>query len=188
MNSSVPGRLSYAQAIDLLFVAQVKALSQGIIDSMALKSIFPNGGMLTKTGHQAGSSDHAGLVLSESFQRDRQVAITKDMLTGHWSGRIHNRGSVGPHSESVFQPSHFSASQERRVRKAAKAAAAAACPDRETSSISSREGSSSGDSLVFEQAHEDVWGKQLDQVSPSRTSHRKAIAASCCKKRRITLQ
>lgn len=155
-------------------------------DSMALKSVFAassSAGSLLKMGPTTSSNqqpqDPLGLALSESFERDRQVAITKDMLTGQWSGRINSRGANGAQSESVLQPSHFSASQERRVRKKAAKAAAAACPDRETSSISSREGeTSSNDSLMFDPAHEGLWRKQAEQVSPSRTSRRRTLARS----------
>lgn len=135
-------------------------------DSMALKSIYPNS-LLQNLGQGGVGNNHdLGLTLSESFERDRQVAITKDMLTGQWSGAVsHNRnGRGGPQSESVLQPSHFSASQERRVRKAAKAAAATDTNDIINDSML--------DDLVFEQAHEDE--EQLGQVSPpSQTNKRR---------------
>jgi len=54
------------------------------------------------------------MVNTESFERDRPVALRKDMLTSAWSGRA--TGSRAVHSESVLQPSHFTASAERRVR------------------------------------------------------------------------
>jgi hypothetical protein len=162
-------------------------------DTMALKNILPNPMMLNKSNPNVVSKKndhHINLVLSESFERDRKVAITKDMLTGQWSGRVSNcrNGNTGAQqqqSESVLQPSHFSASQERRMRKAAQKRAAvndnnnnnvgsSTCPDRETSSISSKgDESSIDDSLIFEQAHEDVWTKK-GQVSPSRTSKRRS--------------
>ena len=170
-------------------------------DTMALKNIATS----LNSGNENGPSPtnwsnskndrQVNLVLSESFERDRTVAITKDMLTGQWSGRVSNhRGGGGSQhhqsqSESVLQPSHFSASHERRIRKAQRAAAAATAangsnntvpmPDRETSSVSSRGDESSVDeSLVFEQAHEDTatstWAKQQkEQVSPSNTSKRR---------------
>jgi hypothetical protein len=161
-------------------------------DTMALKSILPSALMANKNSANVASNKndhHLNLVLSESFERDRKVAITKDMLTGQWSGRVSQsrNGATGGEqrqSESVLQPSHFSASQERRIRKAAQKRAALAannnnnvgnthCPDRETSSISSKGDESSVDeSLVFEQAHEDAWAKKV-QVSPSTTSKRR---------------
>jgi hypothetical protein len=83
-------------------------------DSTALKSIHPN-----PTTPITVPPDDKEFVFSESFQRDRPVNISKDMLTGAFSGRaiVNNnaRGSMYQ-SESVLQPSHFSASQERRVR------------------------------------------------------------------------
>jgi hypothetical protein len=173
-------------------------------DTMALKNIAAslnptNGNGSNATNKSASLNDrHISLMLSESFERDRTVAITKDMLTGQWSGRVSNqRGGASQHhqqSESVLQPSHFSASHERRVRKAQRAAAAAAAaaaagtaggnvnavsmPDRETSSVSSKgDESSVDDSLVFEQAHEDTtqstWFQPKEQVSPSNTSKRR---------------
>jgi hypothetical protein len=157
-------------------------------DTTTLKSVYPS--LLTTqptppsmtTPHHA-SEAAIGLALSESFERDRQVAITKDMLTGQWSGRIHsNRLNGGGHnnqSESVLQPSHFSASQERRVRKAAAAAAAAASvPDRETSSISSREETSSNGSEPHRGTFWRSAAPSSVQVSPSQTSRRRIMAGS----------
>ena len=163
-------------------------------DTQALKSITPtlNTTSASVVGANTGNRTNTmndrqiNLIMSESFERDRPVAITKDMLTGQWSGRVSNHRS-GPHatqqSESVLKPSHFSASDERRVRKAQRAAAAAAAaasgtvptPDRETSSVSSKgDESSVDDSLFFEQAHEGAaWGQQKEQVSPSNTSKRR---------------
>jgi hypothetical protein len=129
-------------------------------DSMALKSLVP------PSAAAAVSLRHPEpWVLSESFERDRPVNITKDMLTGQWSGRVSNlRTSAGAaQSDSVLQPSYFSASQERRVRKAA--------ADRESSSVSGEDDSGGEDSLVFEQAHQDAWGRPGDW-SPARTRQR----------------
>ena len=166
-------------------------------DSMALKNIAAslnsnNADGPGTTSKSASTNDRQiNLILSESFERDRTVAITKDMLTGQWSGRVSNhRGGASHHqqqSESVLQPSHFTASHERRARKAQRAAAAATAatsgsntapmPDRETSSVSSKgDESSVDDSLVFEQAHEDTtstWSQKKEQISPSNTSKRR---------------
>lgn len=80
-------------------------------DSAAVHSIATHGG--------AGAA--GGLVATESFERDRQVYLQKDMLTTTWSGyggRGGGDGRVGGGggglSESVLQPSHFSAGHERR--------------------------------------------------------------------------
>jgi hypothetical protein len=82
-------------------------------DSMALKSIHP-----IPTAPITVHPNDKEFVFSESFQRDRPVNISKDMLTGAFSGRaiVNTTNARGYQSESVLQPSHFSASQERRVR------------------------------------------------------------------------
>lgn len=78
-------------------------------DSMAIKSIHPN--VLVPN-----SPNTSALMLSESFERDRQVAITKDMLTGQWSGNVTNQRGTQTSTESVLQPSYFSATVERQNR------------------------------------------------------------------------
>jgi hypothetical protein len=81
-------------------------------DSMAIKSIHPNAGLIAPN-----SPNTSALMLSESFERDRQVAITKDMLTGQWSGKVTNQKMGATTStESVLQPSYFSAEMERQAR------------------------------------------------------------------------
>lgn len=50
---------------------------------------------------------------TESFERERCVNLQKDMLTSAWSGRMPSDRS--PQMDSVLQPSHFSAAQERRM-------------------------------------------------------------------------
>jgi hypothetical protein len=129
-------------------------------DSMALKSLVP-----PSAAASVSLRHPEPWVLSESFERDRPVNITKDMLTGQWSGRVSNlRASTGAaHSDSVLQPSYFSASQERRVRKAA--------ADRESSGDDEEE-SGGEDALVFEQAH--AAGGRPGAWSPARTRHRAA--------------
>lgn len=121
-------------------------------DSTALKSIRPNQNSALRVGASANPSD---VIFSESFERDRQVSLTKDMLTGQWSGRVSNSRGNGVMSESVLAPSHFVASQERQVRRAA--AAANNSPGGETNSMSgssSDDDSSGDDPVVFAQAHE----------------------------------
>ena len=137
-------------------------------DSTALKSLHNNGKPLVNP--KTNSNGRSGqMVLSESFERDRQVAISKDMLTGLWSGAVSpgQRGGRNDiaQSESVLQPSHFSASQERRVRRAAASSSNSNSPDLDSSSISSDE-EEGGNELVFEQV--DAWADQ--PPSPSRTS------------------
>jgi hypothetical protein len=51
----------------------------------------------------------------ESFERERQVSIRKDMLTSTWSGQTHL--APLPRNESVLVPSHITASQERLARQ-----------------------------------------------------------------------
>jgi hypothetical protein len=100
-------------------------------DSAALKSIGGGGG--TSGGYGgggggAGSSYFARfgggggrdmtvppMVTAESFEHDRQVSLRKDMLTSPWSGRMPSIRTS--QQESVLQPSHFTASQERRLRQ-----------------------------------------------------------------------
>jgi hypothetical protein len=142
-------------------------------DSMALKSICPNNATAMSRLGAAASTE---MILSESFERDRQVSLTKDMLTGQWSGRCATNTRNGVMSESVLQPSHFSASQERRVRRAAQkqaattAAAASNSPGGETNSCSSDD-SSSDDSVVFAQAHEGT--ANSSSISPSKKRERR---------------
>jgi hypothetical protein len=54
-----------------------------------------------------------GAVSTESFEHDRQVYIQKDMLTTTWSGQ-NATGSGSGRTESVLQPSHFTASTEQQ--------------------------------------------------------------------------
>lgn len=100
-------------------------------DSMAIKSIHPTGSALAMTPNNPTTSE---LAMSESFERDRQVAISKDMLTGKWSGNLTNpSGKAAGNSESVLQPSHFTAATEEQEREAR----AAVTPDLEASSMGS---------------------------------------------------
>lgn len=99
-------------------------------DSMAIKSIHPNGIV-------PSSPNTGALMFSESFERDRQVAITKDMLTSQWSGKVTNQRGPTPSSESVLQPSYFSASVERLDRETRIADNARLLPDMDSSSYSS---------------------------------------------------
>lgn len=139
-------------------------------DSTALKSLCNANSKVILNPYATNNNDlNIRMVMSEAFERDRQVAISKDMLTGLWSGAVSQNHINGRNditqSESVLQPSHFSASQERRVRRAA---ANSSSPDLETSSISSVDDNDNEEkkrgSVMFEQA--DVW----DAPSPSRTS------------------
>lgn len=62
--------------------------------------------------HSVTTHPSQALVSTESFEHDRQVYLQKDMLTTTWSG---NNAVSGPVlSESVLQPSHFTAKQGRR--------------------------------------------------------------------------
>jgi len=90
-------------------------------DSAALKSLSSQVGFLpgnstynlTSSGGVSGPS--SGLLhTAESFERERPVNIRKDMLTSAWSGRMLSLRQ--PVNESVLQPSHFSASEERHIR------------------------------------------------------------------------
>ena len=136
-------------------------------DSTALKSLHNNKSLANPQTIGTGTIP---MSFAESFERDRQIAISKDMLTGLWSGAVspgqRNGRNDNTQSESVLQPSHFSASQERRVRRAA---ASSSSPELDSSSISSDdegENGSESDSVVFEQA--DAWADQ--PPSPSRAS------------------
>ena len=62
--------------------------------------------------HSVATHPSQAIVSTESFEHDRQVYLQKDMLTTAWSGNNANGGPVL--SESVLQPSHFSASQGHR--------------------------------------------------------------------------
>ena len=131
-------------------------------DSTALKSIHAKSLLL---GQSSGLKSGVQMALSESFERDRQIAISKDMLTSMWSGAVQRGGrNDNIQSESVLKPSHFSASQERRVRRAAATSSHSSSPALDSSSISSDEGDDTS-ALVFEQA--EAW----DSVpSPTRAS------------------
>ena len=138
-------------------------------DSMALKSLVPPAAALHHPEPWG--------VWAESFERDRPVAISKDMLTGQWSGRVtHLRHSAAAaQSDSVLQPSYFSASQERRVRKAA-------ARDRTIGAEDEEDSVAAEDALVF-QAHEDAWGRHCSRgeeptTSPSRMTPRRGRASS----------
>lgn len=98
-------------------------------DSAALKSLSSQVGFLpgnstynlTSSGGVSGPS--SGLFhTAESFERERPVNIRKDMLTSAWSGRMLSLRQ--PVNESVLQPSHFSASEERHIRTKQKEAPA----------------------------------------------------------------
>ena len=130
-------------------------------DSTALKSIHAKSLLL---GQSSGMKSGIQMALSESFERDRQLSISKDMLTGMWSGAVQRGGrNDNVQSESVLKPSHFSASQERRKRRAAAGSSQSSSPALDSSSISSDDREDSSD-LVFEQA--EAW----DSVSPSKAS------------------
>ena len=130
-------------------------------DSTALKSIHTKSLLV---GQSSGMKSGIQMALSESFERDRHLSISKDMLTGMWSGAVQRGGrNDNVQSESVLKPSHFSASQERRVRRAAAGSSHSSSPALDSSSISSDDREDSSD-LVFEQA--EAW----DSTSPSRAS------------------
>lgn len=74
-------------------------------DSAAVHSIATNPSQYTAPG----------VVASESFENDRQPYLQKDMLTTQWSGQNMAAGTLP--TESVLQPSHFSALQERRRKQ-----------------------------------------------------------------------
>jgi hypothetical protein len=97
-------------------------------DSAALKSIGGGGGggvagyagglSFFARGGGSGNSNMMTvppMVTAESFEHDRQVSLRKDMLTSPWSGRMPSIRTS--QQESVLQPSHFTASQERRLRQ-----------------------------------------------------------------------
>jgi hypothetical protein len=103
-------------------------------------------------------------VLSESFESNCPVHVTKDKFTGVSKLRA---SSEAAQSDSVLLPSYFSASQVRRVRKAA--------ADRESSSVSGDSGGE--DALVSEQASQDAWGKPGGWTT-TRTGHRPSLSPS----------
>jgi hypothetical protein len=89
------------------------------------------------------------MVNSESFERERPVNLRKDMLTSAWSGRAN--AARTNHNESVLQPSHFTASAERRVRRQEE--------DNDVTVDSDPSDDANGNNaspspFVFEQAHE----------------------------------
>ncbi|GKY93645.1 hypothetical protein MPSEU_000331900 [Mayamaea pseudoterrestris] len=76
-------------------------------DSTAVKSLP------TQKLHRP--TDIVASVERESFERDRQVCIRKDMMTSTWSGNTQH--PPPPQNESVLEPSHLTASQARQEQR-----------------------------------------------------------------------
>lgn len=74
-------------------------------DSTALKSLHAT--VVQTLGSHEG----------ESFEADRPIALSKDMLVGQWSGHIHTPTAAATTGESVLQPSYFSAATEQQTRQ-----------------------------------------------------------------------
>ena len=106
-------------------------------DSTAVKSMTPQ-----KLYHPANIFTN---MERESFERDRQVCIRKDMMTSTWSGGTQH--PQPPQNESVLEPSHLTASQARQERR-----------PRED------------DLLVFEQANHDTTAPNAGKTPPSMVS------------------
>lgn len=76
-------------------------------DSLALKSVA--------AGQNVKFVADVPVMSAESFERERNVNLRKDMLTTPWSGQLSANRAI--QAESVLQPSHFVASEERLVRR-----------------------------------------------------------------------
>jgi hypothetical protein len=111
---------------------------------------------------------------SESFERERPVNLRKDMLTSAWSGRANAKRSN--HNESVLQPSHFTASHERRVRRQEQDFDPDPSWNPEDNSVG---GGSNASPFVFEQAHESASvGEEIYLMPPSQTTIKRARSES----------
>jgi hypothetical protein len=114
------------------------------------------------------------MINSESFERERPVNLRKDMLTSAWSGRANAKRTS--HNESVLQPSHFTASHERRVRRQEQDFDPDPSWNPEDNSVG---GGSNASPFVFEQAHESASvGEEIYLMPPSQTTIKRARSES----------
>jgi len=120
-------------------------------DSAALKSI-PHGSQVLVAVPSS--------VSTESFERDRPINLRKDMLTSAWSGRMPSRQNN--QQESVLQPSHFLASDERRNRNDDDEYAG---PEEVWDDEGLEEGERSGSPFLFEKAN--AQGEEILLMPPS---------------------
>jgi hypothetical protein len=115
------------------------------------------------------------MINSESFERERPVNLRKDMLTSAWSGRANAKRTS--HNESVLQPSHFTASHERRVRRQEQDFDPDPSWNPEDDSVDA--GGSNASPFVFEQAHESPSaGEEIYLMPPSQTTIKRARTQS----------
>jgi hypothetical protein len=114
------------------------------------------------------------MINSESFERERPVNLRKDMLTSAWSGRANAKRTS--HNESVLQPSHFTASHERRVRRQEQDFDPDPSWNPEDDSV---DVGSNASPFVFEQAHESPSvGEEIYLMPPSQTTIKRARTQS----------
>jgi hypothetical protein len=109
---------------------------------------------------------------SESFERERPVNLRKDMLTSTWSGRANAKRSN--HNEFVLQPSHFTASAERRVQRQEQDVDPDNAWNPEDDSVDI---GSNASPFVFEQAHESPSvGEEIFIMPPSQAKRARKIS------------
>jgi hypothetical protein len=148
---------------------QVYDADAGSVSDFTVKTEFGDTTALKTINAKQIMAVVPAMINSESFERERPVNIRKDMLTSAWSGRANAKRTS--HNESVLQPSHFTASHERRVRRQEQDFDPDPSWNPEDDSVDVV--GSNASPFVFEQAHESPSvGEEIYLMPPSQTRAR----------------
>lgn len=146
----------------------------GSVSDFTVKTEAGDTTVLKTINHQQIMAVVPAMINSESFERERPVNLRKDMLTSAWSGRANAKRTS--HNESVLQPSHFTASHERRVRRQEQDVDVDQSWNPEEDSV---DVGSNASPFVFEQAHESPSvGEEIYLMPPSQTQIKRARTES----------
>lgn len=114
---SGPSEVQQPRNMGIYSVGNTASDARSLADSESSWTVATEMGDSAAVHSVATHPSAAGLVTTESFEHDRHVHLQKDMLTTSWSGQNGTAEALRPLSESVLQPSYFSASHERRGRR-----------------------------------------------------------------------